>query len=299
MPCNPVCEEATPCQDGTTNVCLTYEAGVCPVGTTDCTLPIVAYPVAGAFDFTVNIELEVINTPVMSCTPFFVDWDQHNSLIVLSLNEQYDYRVPLIFSSCGNQVDFFVDLKGISQFTNYTNNTIYFATNNQTRSDFYKVPLLLRDEDEEVKYILNVLVMPYQAEKNTITDHFVISPKTANNTSNSTFQLGLTNSLFPDYSDQFQTLLVDGSLDQSIEQSVVPNSGGFYYNSQQQHELFNSVLGGSNAELDSHFDPFACYFMNQRLSDKGEFQQISRSDCKNDACKLCDQYFTHIDERVS
>ena len=92
-------------------------------------------------------------------------------------------------------------MKGISQFTNYTNNTIYFATNNQTRSDYYKVPLLLRDEAEEVKYTLNVMIMPYQAEKDTTTDYSVLPPTTENSTSSNIFQLGLTNSLFPDYSD--------------------------------------------------------------------------------------------------
>ncbi len=38
--------------------------------------------------------------------------------------------------------------------------------------------------------------------------------------------------------------------------------------------------------------------MNTRLSDFGDFEKVSRSECLNDACKLCDQYFSHIDHRV-
>ena len=43
-------------------------------------------------------------------------------------------------------------------------------------------------------------------------------------------------------------------------------------------------------------DPFACYFRNVALTESGEYKTQSREECKNNACRICDQYFAKVAE---
>ena len=41
-------------------------------------------------------------------------------------------------------------------------------------------------------------------------------------------------------------------------------------------------------------DPFACYFRNVQLTDNGDYKSVSRSECGNNACRICDQFFNDM-----
>ena len=43
-------------------------------------------------------------------------------------------------------------------------------------------------------------------------------------------------------------------------------------------------------------DPFACYFRNVQLTDHGEYETKSRDECRNDACRICDTFFSDMNQ---
>ena len=82
-------------------------------------------------------------------------------------------------------------------------------------------------------------------------------------------RVSLENAAFAKYADQFATLLTPEAFDESITVGAVPSSGGYYRNGKWM-------------------DPFACYFRNVRVSPFGEYETLSREECGNDACRICD-----------
>ena len=41
-------------------------------------------------------------------------------------------------------------------------------------------------------------------------------------------------------------------------------------------------------------DPFGCYFRNVRLTPCGEYETLNRTQCTNQACLICDQFFSDM-----
>ena len=108
----------------------------------------------------------------------------------------------------------------------------------------------------------------------------IIDEPIINEPTGSKYRVTLADAPFAKYADQFEAYLTDDAFDESVNTECVPDSGGFYLE-------------------DKYMDPFACYFRNIQMTDFGDYKTLKRDECKNDACRICDQFFNELGNNQS
>ena len=110
---------------------------------------------------------------------------------------------------------------------------------------------------------------------NSTEEDIIVDAESVNEVTAFVFEFTLESAPFAKYADQFAKFLTEDAFDESMDTKAVPKSGGFYFQ-------------------DKFMDPFSCYFRNVRLSKTGEYKTVSREKCRNEACRICDQFFNDM-----